>query len=120
MTTLLLDRVLVVDVEATCWEGPPPAGMSPEIIEIGLCELDVPTGERISRRSVLVRPERSEVGDFCTRLTTLTPEQAAAGQRGVGGRRGRPRAVRGGLEGRPRAARGRFAARSTPVRGPPG
>ncbi|AZM49392.1 DNA polymerase III [Streptomyces sp. WAC 06738] len=79
MTTHLLDRVLVVDVEATCWEGPPPAGMSPEIIEIGLCELDVRTGQRLSRRSVLVRPEHSEVGDFCTRLTTLTPEQVAAG-----------------------------------------
>lgn len=79
MTTQLLDRVLVVDVEATCWEGAPPAGMSPEIIEIGLCELDVPTGERISRRSVLVRPEHSEVSGFCTRLTTLTAEQVAAG-----------------------------------------
>ncbi|WBB62250.1 exonuclease domain-containing protein [Streptomyces sp. WMMC500] len=79
MATQLLDRVLVVDVEATCWEGEPPAGMAPEIIEIGLCELDVPTGERVSRRSVLVRPERSEVSAFCTRLTTLTPEQVAAG-----------------------------------------
>lgn len=79
MTKLLLDRVLVVDVEATCWQGAPPAGMSPEIIEVGLCELDVPTGERVSRRSVMVRPEHSAVSDFCTRLTTITPEQAAAG-----------------------------------------
>ena len=38
-----LDRILVVDVEATCWEGDPPPGQTSEIIEIGLCVLDVPT-----------------------------------------------------------------------------
>ena len=31
-----LDRILVVDVEATCWEGDPPPGQISEIIEIGL------------------------------------------------------------------------------------
>ena len=38
-----LDRILVVDIEATCWEGNPPPGQTSEIIEIGLCVLDVPT-----------------------------------------------------------------------------
>jgi inhibitor of KinA sporulation pathway (predicted exonuclease) len=75
----LLDRVVVVDVEATCWDGPAPAGMVSEIIEIGLCELDVSTGERSARRGIMVRPERSTVSAFCTGLTTITPEQAAAG-----------------------------------------
>jgi inhibitor of KinA sporulation pathway (predicted exonuclease) len=32
-----LDQILVVDVESTCWEGEPPDGQEPEIIEIGLC-----------------------------------------------------------------------------------
>ncbi|WP_435858412.1 exonuclease domain-containing protein [Streptomyces milbemycinicus] len=79
MARLRLDRVLVVDVEATCWDGPAPEGMESEIIEIGLCELDVATGERPVRRSLMVRPERSTVSPFCTELTTITPEQAAAG-----------------------------------------
>ena len=30
-----LDRILVVDIEATCWEGNPPPGQTSEIIEIG-------------------------------------------------------------------------------------
>jgi inhibitor of KinA sporulation pathway (predicted exonuclease) len=74
-----LDRVLVVDVEATCWEGPPPEGQTNEIIEIGVCELDVRTAERVSKHSILVRPERSTVGPFCTSLTTLTQEQVSQG-----------------------------------------
>lgn len=30
-----LDRILVVDVEATCWEGDPPPGQISAIIEKG-------------------------------------------------------------------------------------
>ncbi|MET8181692.1 3'-5' exonuclease [Streptomyces sp. NPDC005336] len=79
MAKPLLDRVLVVDVEATCWDGPAPDGMVSEIIEIGLCELEVATGQRSGRRSLMVEPERSTVSPFCTGLTTITPEQAADG-----------------------------------------
>lgn len=75
----LLDRIVVVDVESTCWEGPPPPGEASDIIEIGVCVLDVQSGERAERESLLVRPERSSVSAFCTRLTTLTPEQVAGG-----------------------------------------
>lgn len=67
-----LDQILVVDVEATCWSGTPPEGQESEIIEIGLCTLDVATGERLEKRSVLVKPERSKVSEFCTELTGLT------------------------------------------------
>jgi hypothetical protein len=38
----LLDRILVIDVESTCWErGREPAGAESEIIEIGVAEVDV-------------------------------------------------------------------------------
>lgn len=74
-----LDRVLVVDVEATCWEADPPPGETSEIIEIGVCELDVASGERLGKHSILVRPERSTVSPFCTSLTTLTAEQVSSG-----------------------------------------
>lgn len=74
------ERLLnVVDIEATCWEGPSPAGEASEIIEIGVCVLDLGTLERVGRDSILVRPERSSVSEFCTRLTTLTSDQVATG-----------------------------------------
>ena len=74
-----LDCIIVVDVEATCWEGDPPAGQVSESIEIGVCLLDVASGKRKERTSHLVRPERSTVSEYCTRLTTLTQEQVDHG-----------------------------------------
>jgi inhibitor of KinA sporulation pathway (predicted exonuclease) len=74
-----LDQILVVDVEATCWDGPPPAGQESEIIEIGLCLLAVDSGQRLMRESLLVCPERSKVSEYCSRLTTLTQEQVELG-----------------------------------------
>lgn len=67
-----LDKIVVVDVEATCWEGTPPTGQTNDIIEIGVCLLDVHTFEREKKTSIIVRPTRSKVSPFCTRLTTLT------------------------------------------------
>ncbi len=66
------DTILVVDIEATCWAASPPPDQEAEIIEIGLCVLDVASGERREKASLLVRPERSQVSAFCTQLTTLT------------------------------------------------
>lgn len=75
-----LDQVLVIDIESTCWDGGfPPKGESNDIIEIGLCRLEVATGKRLEKRSILVKPERSTVGPFCTQLTTLTQEQVNSG-----------------------------------------
>lgn len=74
-----LDKILVIDLEATCWKGDPPSGQTSEIIEIGLCVLDVATGERAAPRAILVKPQRSTLSDFCIQLTTLTPEMLADG-----------------------------------------
>ena len=74
-----IDQLLVIDVEATCWDGGPPPGQEPEIIEIGVCVLDICTGERVAQESILVKPERSEISPFCTQLTTLRPEQVETG-----------------------------------------
>ncbi|GAA2896208.1 3'-5' exonuclease [Streptosporangium fragile] len=63
----------VVDVEATCWPGRVvPPGQATEIIEIGLCVVDLAIRARVSRHRILVRPERSAITDFCTELTGLT------------------------------------------------
>jgi len=70
----LLDKITVVDIEATCWNGNPPEGMISDIIEIGICLLDVKTGEISDSRGILVKPERSTISEFCTELTTITPE----------------------------------------------
>ncbi|WP_432176383.1 exonuclease domain-containing protein [Streptomyces sp. Tue6028] len=69
----------VIDVEATCWEGQPPPGAVSEIIEIGLTVVDLGTGERVEKHRLLVAPARSAVSPFCTELTGLTQEDAAAG-----------------------------------------
>ncbi len=69
-----LDAILVVDLESTCWEGSPPSGQTSEIIEIGLCTVDLKTLKRTEKRSFLVKPVQSEISDFCTDLTTLSPD----------------------------------------------
>lgn len=71
--------MIIIDLEATCWEGDPPEGQEAEIIEIGVCVLDIQTGERVGRQSILVKPERSEVSPFCAELTTLTQSQVNGG-----------------------------------------
>jgi inhibitor of KinA sporulation pathway (predicted exonuclease) len=74
-----LDKLIVIDIEATCWDSDPPEGQEAEIIEIGVCVLDVTTGQRVGRQSILVKPEHSEVSSFCTDLTTLTQSQVNGG-----------------------------------------
>ncbi|MER7275468.1 3'-5' exonuclease [Dactylosporangium sp. NPDC000244] len=69
----------VIDVEATCWAGQPPAGQVNEIIEVGVCVVDLDARERVDRDRIMVRPARSAVSAFCTELTGITPAEAAAG-----------------------------------------
>jgi len=75
----MLDKIIVIDLEATCWEGSPPAGQESEIIEIGLCVLDAASGERSAPRAILVKPQRSTLSHYCTQLTTLIPEMLKDG-----------------------------------------
>lgn len=75
----LLDQIVVIDLESTCWEGDPPQGQVSEIIEIGICLVDVGNGNRAGKESLLVKPASSSVSEFCTKLTTLTQAQVNAG-----------------------------------------
>lgn len=68
-------EILVIDLESTCWEGSPPEGEVPDITEIGVAVLDVRTLEIARSESILVRPTRSEVSEFCTKLTGHTTEE---------------------------------------------
>lgn len=71
--------ILVIDVEATCWRGKPPPGEQRELIEIGLCAFDMLRGQPGETRSILIRPQCSTISEFCTELTSITPEMAAQG-----------------------------------------
>ncbi|MBD3406819.1 MAG: DNA polymerase III [Candidatus Lokiarchaeota archaeon] len=75
----LLDAIVVVDVEATCWEGKAPQDQQSEIIEIGLCLLDLDSLSLSEKCGILVKPIMSSVSDFCTKLTTLTQKQVDKG-----------------------------------------
>lgn len=67
--------VYVVDVEATCWETSEERGDRPnEIIEIGICKLNLRTAQVSDVSSYLVKPKFTEVSPFCTELTGWRPE----------------------------------------------
>ncbi|RYZ53122.1 MAG: exonuclease domain-containing protein [Sphingobacteriales bacterium] len=66
-------KIIVVDLEATCWNEETPQGQEQEIIEIGICILDTVDGSISANKGILIKPERSEVSPFCTQLTTITP-----------------------------------------------
>lgn len=72
-------KIIVVDIESTCWDANPPKGEENEIIEIGVCVLDTKTGEIEKSAGILVKPQRSKVSLFCTQLTTLTQEMVDEG-----------------------------------------
>lgn len=63
----------VIDLETTCYYGNDQGPQ--EIIEIGLCELDLSEDEPVvgNKRSILVKPV-SKISAFCTELTTITQE----------------------------------------------
>lgn len=70
------DKIVVVDIEATCWNvEPPPDGQLNEIIEIGICTYDIKSTELEDKRSIFVHPVASVVSEFCTQLTTITQTQ---------------------------------------------
>ena len=72
------DVILIVDIEATCWENlANPPGEVNEIIEVGICALDMTRRELGDKRSLLVTPTQSTISPFCTKLTTITPELIA-------------------------------------------
>jgi len=71
-----LDKIIVVDVEATCSDDGTVTPETSEIVEIGVCLLDVKTGERsdIEPRPFYVKLTSTVVTPFCTELTGITQE----------------------------------------------
>lgn len=77
--SIKLDKIIVIDIEATCWQKNPPPEQESEIIEIGICLVDVDLAKLVVKESILIKPEPSLVSDFCTQLTTLTQAQVDKG-----------------------------------------
>jgi inhibitor of KinA sporulation pathway (predicted exonuclease) len=76
----LFNQMLIVDVETTCWENwIAPLGQESEIIQVGLCLFDRASALPHGKRSIIVRPERSRVSEFCTKLTGLTQANVDTG-----------------------------------------
>lgn len=79
MTKRSLDQILVIDVESTCWlDHKPPRGQRAEVIEVGVCCLSVTKG-RVSRDSIICRPQHSKVSTYCESLTGHTQEEVDGG-----------------------------------------
>jgi inhibitor of KinA sporulation pathway (predicted exonuclease) len=74
-------NVLVLDVESTCWELPEVQGAHEisEIIEIGIAVVNVKTLKLVENSSIIVKPQKSKVSKFCTKLTTLTQNMVDQG-----------------------------------------
>lgn len=73
-------EVVVIDLEATCWEtDAETAQNTSEIIEVGVCILNVVTGEISKKKGIIVNPKNSKVSHFCTELTSITQEMVDQG-----------------------------------------
>jgi len=72
-------KLLVVDVESTCWDGDTPIGQQNEIIEIGICFIDLSILEPEPGMSIFVKPKYSKISDFCTSLTSIEQKDVDQG-----------------------------------------
>lgn len=66
------DRILFVDGEFTCFDGPPPPGEQPEMIELGIVDLDLKKLEIDRTDSYLIKNTMSSISPKCTELTGIT------------------------------------------------
>ena len=69
------NNILVVDLEATCWfNDEERKGQANEIIEIGYVVADLRNNNILENEGIMVKPTTSKVSEFCTKLTTIKPE----------------------------------------------
>lgn len=76
-----LDKVIIVDIEATCWEteNERPKNETNDIIEVGIAVVNLKNLVVEESEGIIVRPDRSKISPFCERLTTLTQLQVDKG-----------------------------------------
>ena len=70
-----LEDLNIVDLEATCWMKTPPAHVKSEIIEIGICSINLRTNDITkAERNYYVWRDEMDISPFCTQLTGITEE----------------------------------------------
>jgi inhibitor of KinA sporulation pathway (predicted exonuclease) len=73
-------EVIVIDLEATCWKTAEETALNTsEIIEIGICVLDVKTGEIRNPKGLIIKPRKSKISPFCEQLTSISQKMVDAG-----------------------------------------
>lgn len=78
----LLDKLIIIDLEATCWEDGNynrPDRQQSEIIEVGIAVYNILKHEIEVNESIIIKPQFSKISDFCTKLTTLTQNDVDKG-----------------------------------------
>lgn len=70
-------KIIIIDLEATCWSSKTPKGQHHDVIEYGVAVLEVASGNILANEGILVKPTNSTVSEFCTELTTITPDMVA-------------------------------------------
>lgn len=72
-------KYIIIDLEATCWDGNDHKPAEMEIIEIGAVVMDKPDGEPVDEFSTFVRPVLHPIlSDFCKSLTSIKQEDVSA------------------------------------------
>jgi inhibitor of KinA sporulation pathway (predicted exonuclease) len=74
-----LDKIIIVDTEATCWEDSPPDGEVSEIIQIGICSLSIASGSISQKTSYIIKPRFSKISEYCTALTGISQSTVKGG-----------------------------------------
>ena len=67
-------KALIIDFELACWRYGIPRGYRTDIIEIGVCTYNFRTRKISKPESILIKSEKSDISEFCTKLTGITPE----------------------------------------------
>jgi inhibitor of KinA sporulation pathway (predicted exonuclease) len=65
-------KACYMDYEYTCFDGPAPEGVEPEIIQIGIVEVDTNILSVSRRASYYVLPHTGQISEYCTTLTGIT------------------------------------------------
>jgi len=72
------DKLICLDLEATCDE-PYSKDYPTEIIEIGVCLLDLKTLEISDVDGIIVKPQKSRITEYCYNLTSISQEMVDKG-----------------------------------------
>lgn len=70
-----LELINVVDIEATCYRNNRfPKGEKPEIIQIGISQLNLRNLNIIKKDCIYIIPEQSRISNYCIKITGITDE----------------------------------------------